>query len=105
MGSASPCLKAFMLPGDPLLPFNPTIRLFPSSRIHFPIAVSPWQSNGKVEKTRCILLAVRRATRIANPCVGRVRLDCDKMRAQMHSAGLVGALTVDPDFSYGSLRQ
>jgi len=30
MGSANPCLKAFMLPGDPLLLFNPTIRFGPT---------------------------------------------------------------------------
>jgi hypothetical protein len=33
-------LKAFMLPGGPLLPFNPAIfRFFLDSKIHFPIAV------------------------------------------------------------------
>jgi hypothetical protein len=29
MEKIRPCLKAFMLPGGPLLPFNPAIRSFP----------------------------------------------------------------------------
>jgi hypothetical protein len=28
--AASPCLKAFMLPGGPLLPFNPAISFLPT---------------------------------------------------------------------------
>src|SRR5262245_31831985 len=28
------CLKAFMLPGGPLLPFNPAIRFVPGRRMH-----------------------------------------------------------------------
>src|SRR5262249_651955 len=37
-----PCLKAFILPGGPLLPFNPAIRFSRDSRIHFPIALCVW---------------------------------------------------------------
>ena len=44
------CLKGFMLQGvrfcRSILPF----RFTPRGRIHFPIGISLWQSNGKVEK-------------------------------------------------------
>jgi hypothetical protein len=52
----NPGLKAFMLPGGPLLPLNPAIRFFLRVGIHFPIAVWLWQSSGKVEKLSCVLL-------------------------------------------------
>jgi len=42
-----------MLPGGPLLPFNRDIRFIPGVEIHFPIVVSLWQSNGKLEKFDC----------------------------------------------------
>ena len=45
-----------MLPGGPLLPLNPAIRLFLRVEIHFPIAVCLWQSSGKVEKFDCDFL-------------------------------------------------
>jgi hypothetical protein len=43
------------MPGGPLLPFNPAISFVPRGKIHFPKAVSLWQSNGKVEKICCVL--------------------------------------------------
>src|SRR5262245_5051629 len=52
--AASPCLKAFTLPGDPLFPFNPAIRFFPCDPIHLPIVGSLWQSSIKVEKFDCV---------------------------------------------------
>ena len=45
------CFKAFMLPGGPLLPFNPAIRSFPRVHIHFHIAGCLWRSSGKVKKS------------------------------------------------------
>lgn len=47
-----------MLPGGPLLPFNPAIRFFPRGKIHFPIAVGLWLSSGKVEKINCNFLRI-----------------------------------------------
>jgi hypothetical protein len=45
--------KALMLPGGPLLPFNPAIHFFLGGKIHFPTAVYLWQSSGKVKKFSC----------------------------------------------------
>jgi hypothetical protein len=42
-----------MLPGGPLLSFNPAIRFVPGDGIHFPVAVSLW--SGKVEKFSCVV--------------------------------------------------
>jgi hypothetical protein len=38
------------------LPFNPAISFLPDGKIHSAIAVSLWQSNGKVEKFDCDFL-------------------------------------------------
>jgi hypothetical protein len=46
--------KAFMLPGAPLLPSILPFRFVPRNKIHFPIAVWLWQSNGKVKKISLI---------------------------------------------------
>src|SRR5262249_14882898 len=60
--AASPCLKAFMLPGGPLLPFNPAISFCPRCRDSFSatgfIIAKWWQS----EKILLCSLALRRAT-------------------------------------------
>src|SRR5262245_9462151 len=53
--AASPCLKAFMVPGGPIFPFSPAISFCPRCRDSFSALVLLWQSNGKVKKILCVL--------------------------------------------------
>src|SRR5262245_17351885 len=62
-----------MLPGGPLLPFNPAISFCLRGRDSFLCTGFIIANNGKPEKILLCSLAVRRAKRISNPRVGSIR--------------------------------